>query len=379
MPTPGTSEKTSLSFLAAGDCGPVRGGQVQFPIDHYTALVRPVLATADVRVVNCMRTYSALGEDSEDAPQVRQSPEMARVFTDCAFDAVNFANNHICDSGFPAMLDTRDMFLRMGIAVTGAGKNLGEARQPAIIERNGIRVGYLGSCSVGRHGSDAGPNKPGISIVRVKTCYETRGPHAPVRVRTEPDPRDLDMLLSDIAALRREVDFVVPALHYGIIRVPRVVPDYHMTVARACVDAGADMVVGHSPHLPKAIEVYKGKVIFYSLGVFCMTKPFAAPEWSEPAWAHGTVRNYTDLDPDYPFMPYGKDSTRSLLAKATVTRDGAAKVSFLPMMIDSQYRTEVLRAGDPRFADMVRYMEWASEGLSHKFTVEGDEVIVTAP
>ena len=52
-------------------------------------------------------------------------------------------------------------------------------------------------------------------------------------------------------------------------------------------------------------------------------------------------------------------------------------VSFLPMMIDEQYRPEVLRAGDARFDDMVSYMDWASEGFDHTFTRHGDEVIVT--
>ena len=53
-------------------------------------------------------------------------------------------------------------------------------------------------------------------------------------------------------------------------------------------------------------------------------------------------------------------------------------MSYLPMLIDRQYRPEVLRAGDPRFDDMVAYMEWASEGFEHVFTCRGDEVLVTA-
>ena len=64
------------------------------------------------------------------------------------------------------------------------------------------------------------------------------------------------------------------------------------------------------------------------------------------------------------------------LAKAILSKDGIKQVSFLPMMIDKQYRPEVLRNGDPRFHDMVDYMEWASDGFSHKFTVDGDQVVV---
>lgn len=377
MPTTHEDNNREIVFLAAGDCGPVQDEICTFPVSHYSELIRPVMAGADLKVVNCMRTYSPLGSKYELAPQVQQSPEMARIFSDCGFNAVSFANNHVFDCGAEAMLDTRRLFREQGIQVTGAGVDLDDARQPAILAARGIRVGYLGSCSTGHHGSDAGPGKPGISTLRVKTEYETHGPHAPVRVRTEPDPNDLDMLVSDIAALRGKVQAIVPALHYGVIRLPRIIPDYHVTVARACIDAGADMVVGHAPHVPKGIEVYKGKVIFYSLGVFSMTKPFPSPTWKQPPWAHGTVRNHTDLDPLYPLMPYGKDSVLAILAKAVIGGDGIRRVSFLPMMMDSQYRTEALQAGDPRFTKVLQYMEWVSDGFAHRFTVDGDEVVVS--
>jgi hypothetical protein len=60
------------------------------------------------------------------------------------------------------------------------------------------------------------------------------------------------------------------------------------------------------------------------------------------------------------------------------TKAGVKEVSFLPMMIDNLYRPEVLRSGDPRFDDMVRYMDCASEGFDHRFATRGDEVVITA-
>ena len=372
------SPTKDISLLLAGDCGPVHGPKDGFPVEGYTELVRPVLDKADLRFVNCMRTYSSRGAYSELAPQVCQPPEMAEIFTNGRFDAITLANNHSYDSGPDAMLDTRALLLERGIKVTGAGRDIAEARQPAIVERNGIKVGYLGYCSVGQPGSEAGPGKPGIATLRVKTYYETHGAHEPVRIHTEPDPRHLKMLLEDISALRRQVDIVILAFHSGVIRLPRVISDYQVTVAHAAIDAGADLVVGHAPHIPKAIEVYNGKAIFYSLGVFAMTKPFESPSWHEPPWAHGAVRNHTDLDPEYPFMPYGKDTKRSLLAKVVVSKEGVKRVSFLPMMMDKRYRPEVLRHGDARFEDVLQYMEWVSDGMPHKFTVDGDEVVVTS-
>jgi hypothetical protein len=373
----GSHAPAEISFIGTGDCGPVHGPKDGFPIERYTELVRPTLETVDLRFGNCERQYSTRGTPSETSPHGCQPPEMAKIFTDCRFDAVTIANNHMYDFGPEALLDTRAMLLGHGIQVTGAGKNLDEAREPAIVERNGITVGFLGYCSVIPRDGAARPDKVGIAPLRVRTSYDTRGPHAPVRVTTEPDEHDLTMILDDIAALRRRVDVVIPAFHWGVIWVPRIIADYQVAVAHACIDAGADLVLGHHAHVPKAIEVYKGKAIFYSLSNFCMTKPFPSQAWSEPPWAHGALRNHTEQDPDYPLLPYGRDAKRSLLAKAVLTKAGVKRVSFLPMIIDTLYRPDVLRRDDPRFDDMVRYMDWASVGFDHAFAVDGDEVIVT--
>ena len=369
---------TEISFIGTGDCGPVHGPADGFPVERYTELVRPTLASVDLRFGNCERQYSARGVAKESAPHGRQPPEMAKIFTDCGFEAVTIANNHMYDAGPEALLDTRRLLLDKGIRVTGAGRNLAEAREPAIVEKHGIKVGFLGYCSVIPQGGEAGPDKVGIAPLRVKTDYELRGPHAPARVLTEPDEGDLKMILEDVAALRKRVDIVIPVFHWGVIWVPRVIADYQVTVAHACIDAGADLVLGHHAHVPKAIEMYQGKAIFYSLSNFCMTKPFPSPKWSEEPWKHGALRNHADQNPDMPLLPYGRDARRSLLAKAVFTKSGVREVSFLPMMIDHLYRPEMLHRGDGRFDDMVGYMDWASEGFDHHFEVRGDEVVVTS-
>jgi poly-gamma-glutamate synthesis protein (capsule biosynthesis protein) len=155
--------------------------------------------------------------------------------------------------------------------------------------------------------------------------------------------------------------------------VPRVIADYQRTVAKAAFDAGADLILGHHAHVPKAIEVMGGKTCFYSLSNFIMT--------SDPKVTGGAMdfeRNYgVPLDPAYPRMPYGVDGKRSLLAKAVISKAGV-RTSFLPALIDTQLRPEILHSGDPRFDDAVRFMEWASEGFAHAFEVQGDEVLVTA-
>jgi len=379
----GDGASSDIVLLGAGDCGPVHGPADGFPLEGYSALVQPVLSTADIRFGNCERQYSA-----RKAPQGKDvhgcaPPEMAEIFTNCGFDAVTLANNHMYDHGPEALLDTRSLFLGKGIQVTGAGKDLDEARQPAIVERKGVRVGFLGYCSFLPDGGAADINKAGIAPLRFSSTYEqTRykpeGLLTQTMVRTQVNDQDLRMVLDDISALRKRVDIVIVAFHWGVIWVPRVIAEYQVVAARACVDAGADLILGHHPHVPKAIEVYKGKGIFYSLGLFCMTKKPSDPHvsWTAPPWMHGALRNHTDLDPEYPFMPYGKDSKRALLAKATMSKSGIKSLSFIPMIIDRKYRPEPLQEKDPRFPDMVRYMEWASEGFEHKFVQQGNEVLV---
>ena len=374
-----SNDASEVSFLGTGDCGPIHSARDGYPLERFTELVRPVLASVDLRLGQCERQYSTRGTSMYgDAPHGRQPPEMAQIFAHCKFDVVTVASNHMYDYGPDALIDTRELFESMGMQVTGAGRDLEHARKPAIVERNGVRIGIIAYCAILPPGGEAGVNKVGVSPLRVKTTYETRGPHAPVRVLTEPDDKDLKMIVDDIAALRKQVDIVIPVFHWGVIWVPRIISDYQVTVAHACIDAGADLVLGHHAHIPKAIEVYKGKAIFYSLSNLCMTKGFPKGPWLEEPWKHGALRNHTDQDPDYPLLPYGENAKRTLLAKAILTKEGVKEVSFLPMMIDNRYRPEVLKKGDPRFDDMVNYMDWASDGFDHKFSVTGDEVRISA-
>lgn len=96
-----SAEAAEISFLGIGDVGPVPGPNDGFPIERYTELVRPTLAGVDLRFGNCERQYSdrganARGEDGQ--PHRRQSPSIAQIFTDCGFDAVTIANNHMWDN-----------------------------------------------------------------------------------------------------------------------------------------------------------------------------------------------------------------------------------------------------------------------------------------
>jgi poly-gamma-glutamate synthesis protein (capsule biosynthesis protein) len=245
-----------------------------------------------------------------------------------------------------------------------------------IVERGGVRVGFLAYCSVLREGYAATHDRPGVAPLRAHTYYEPAEYQAgmPPRVVTRPYDGDLAALVSDVSALRRTVDVVVLSLHWGLHFIPRAIADYQPIVANAAFDAGADVILGHHAHVPKAIAVHRGRVCFYSLSNFIMSAPPAKPERYETfANRYGVA-----LDPEYPHLPYGVDAKRSLIAKLVLSQRGVERASFLPVLIDRKLRPEVLKRSDARFDEAVQYMEWASEHYPHDFHVEGDEVVIGA-
>lgn len=365
-------ENKDVVLLGCGDVGPIHE-----PMDAYSVLARPTLAAGDIRFAQVERVYSDLG-----AMQVhgshnhgRGKPHMTSVFSDCGFNVVSVAGNHAMDWGEEALLDMIALFKKKGIQAIGGGRNLQESRQPAIVEHNGVRVALLAYCSAVREGYAAGPKKAGIAPLRAHTYYEPREYQAGLapRVITVPYEDDLEGMVQDIAAAKKAAHVVVVSFHWGIHFIPRVIADYQPIAAKAAFEAGADLILGHHPHIPKAIGVHSGKVCFYSLGTFIMS----TTSGTKPGRAAAFTKHYgTTLDPDYPNQPYGVDAKHSLIAKAVLSCEGVKKVSFLPVRIDKQLRPEVLHRGDPRFDETVNYMDWASEGFDHKFVAEGDEIVV---
>ncbi len=361
-----------LVLLGCGDVGPIHE-----PVSAYSTLAQPVLAGADLRFAQVERVYSTRGalQVHSGGAHSRVKPHMASVFTDCGFDVVSLASNHAMDWGEDALLDTIDLFREKGIPTVGAGRNLREARQPAIIERNGVRIAVLAYCSILQTGYAAGHDKSGIAPLRAHTYYEPFDYQAgvPPRVVTVPYEEDLAGMVEDVAAAKKAAHVVVLSLHWGIHFIPRMIADYQVTVAEAAFKAGADLILGHHAHAPKAIGTHRGRVCFYSLSNFIMSSTAKTPaQEAEFMKRYGVV-----MDPDYPHLAYGADAKRSLIAKAVLAREGVKRVSFLPVLIDKQLRPEILRHGDPRFDDAVRFMERVSEGYDHQFSVEGDEVRVT--
>ncbi|HEX3535610.1 MAG TPA: CapA family protein [Stellaceae bacterium] len=190
--------------------------------------------------------------------------------------AVGLANN--VNYGAAAILGSVAELDRRGIGHSGAGADLAAARAPAIVERGGLRVGFLQRSSVyWPTNHEATARGPGIAALRGHTAYQvpahkTRAevppmnrPGVPPIVVTWADRDYLAAFCDDIAALRHRADFVVASCHWGL---GEEVLDYMTEIAHAAINAGADIVIGHGPHYSLPVEVYRGKPIFYGLGSF---------------------------------------------------------------------------------------------------------------
>src|SRR6185437_9911916 len=153
--------------------------------------------------------------------------------------------------------------------------NLASASTPAILDRGGMRIGFVQRSSVyWPTNHEATANGAGIAVLRGHTAYQVPAhktrpeippmnrPGVPPEVVTWADRAYLKTFDDQIAALRRKTDFVVASCHWGL---GEEVLDYMTEIAHEAIDAGADIVVGHGPHYSLPIEVYKGKPVFYSL------------------------------------------------------------------------------------------------------------------
>ena len=200
----------------------------------------------------------------------------AAALTGASIRAVGLANN--VNYGEAAILASIARLDRAAISHTGAGPNRAAAHAPAIVERNGIRYGFLQRSSVyWPTNHEAGPHDPGIAVIRAHTAYQVpmhktrpeippmNRPGIPPIVVTWADSVSVSGFSDDIISLRPHCDILLASCHWGLGRDTMA---YMREIAHAAVEAGADIVIGHGPHYSLATEVYLGKPIFYGLGSF---------------------------------------------------------------------------------------------------------------
>ena len=203
--------------------------------------------------------------------------DFVKVLAELKINAAACANNvHFGDDAIKQSLSLLEKY---NIGHAGAGMNVREARRPAIFGAKDTTFGLLSYTSVfWPVGQAATESKAGVASVKVYTSYEPHRrlfemPGAPATTLTHPDEKQLQDVRNDIIELRKKVDVVIVYFHWGVSGQYEVC-QYQTTLGRSAVDAGADLVVGSHPHVIQAVEIYKGKAIFYSLGNFIFGSDF---------------------------------------------------------------------------------------------------------
>ena len=232
-----SAKSTTITVSSIGDC--TLGTDANFNpdtslnayynargADYFFQNVRPILEADDLTIVNMEGTLTT-EEQREDKTYAFKGPsEYAAILSGSSVEAANLANNHSRDYGEKSYTDTITALEDAGIATFGY-------ERADIMEIKGVKVGLTGIYELAEH-------------------MEKK-----------------QQVKENIAALKEAgAQLIIVNFHWGIEReyVPN---DTQKALARLAVDEGADLVIGHHPHVLQGVEKYKGRYIAYSLGNFC--------------------------------------------------------------------------------------------------------------
>lgn len=175
----------------------------------------------------------------------RTDPELADVLKNFNFAVVSLANNHTMNFGRRALENTLITLLKAGVEYAGAGSSELEAYNPCLIAKKGIAIAFLAYTD-----SDVVP----ASYFAATTTAGVAG-------------MDINKMTKAVKLAKERADFAIVSMHSG-----NEYKDYpnqpQINFARQAIDAGADLIIGHHPHIVQIAEKYKDKYIFYSLGNF---------------------------------------------------------------------------------------------------------------
>lgn len=251
-PTKSLGGQSAFTLAAAGDMMFSRGvaatsisqGDYRYPF----LKVAPILRRATLAMANLEGPLSDRGKQLN---MFRGDPRFLEGIQYAGIDLVSLANNHIMDYGTVAFLDTMERLTAAGVMYVGAGTNLTKARQGRLLNLGGVKVGFLAYTELG----------PGFTYTRAPQHWAAT-PELPGVTPARPD-----YLSEDIARLKTQADLVVVSIHWGqeYAHYPTAKQQY---LGKSALAAGADLVLGHHPHVIQGLAVTEEGIIAYSLGNF---------------------------------------------------------------------------------------------------------------
>ena len=240
-----TTESTrAWTLLAGGDVLMERSERLG--LDPFES-IEPPLGSSDLSVVNVEMAISDRGTPHDKTYVFRAPPSAARRIAAGGVRVANLANNHAMDYGGDALSDTIDLLEGAGVATIGAGGNIDEAYRYRILTTGGgVSVAFVGASLIVPSNFAAGSSTPGVASAH---------------------PPGLARVLDTIRAAGAAADAVVAIVHWGIERDP-CPDDAQRLLARQLLDAGADAVIGHHPHVLQPVVFTGEKLVAFSLGNF---------------------------------------------------------------------------------------------------------------
>lgn len=273
-----------VSLIAVGDISYSRGVErmvaKQKDINYPFQKVQDYLNGADL-VFGNLETPITQGREISDFEMVfRSNSGTEKALKQAGFSILSLANNHTPNFGEQGLIDTFKYLNTAGIKYVGAGENSQEANQPVYTEVKGIKFAFLAY------------NDPDV----VSPSYEAGNTNAGTAFMR------IDKMTEAVKEAKQKVDFVIVSMHSGVEYAEKP-NDSQVNFAHSAVDAGADLVIGHHPHVVQTMEQYKGKYIFYSLGNFVFDQPQT------------------------------QQTKEGLAVKIYFTKDGVNKISLLPVVM----------------------------------------------
>lgn len=251
---PAAYKDEPITLLVGGDVNMGRqigtkilAGDVGYPFLY----IGEVLKDADITFVNLESQLADLGGETQSPTNEYRfagPPEGAMSLASAGIDIVSVANNHMWDYGQDALFETFEHLGEAGVKYVGANPIPEHKYDATILEVHNQRVAFL-------------------AMTTLLNGYE-RYAQEYVSFNNEEE------IIKQIEGLRENVDYIFISIHTGTEY--KITPDDLMVrLAHRFIDAGADGIIGHHPHVPQPIEVYNEKPIFYSLGNFAFWQPFS--------------------------------------------------------------------------------------------------------
>ncbi|WP_019636464.1 CapA family protein [Paenibacillus fonticola] len=365
-------DNQTIDIIATGDI--ILGKDCEYLFDH----ARPLLQAADITVGQLEVTHT---DRAAHAAALGRTPQNLKPIADAGFDVLTLAGNHLMDYGKEGIEDTIQWLDEHHIHYVGAGMNLAESRRPAVLERKQLRVGFLNYNCVGPQETWAGQERAGNAYIHIVTHYELdhANPGGPPKVHTYAEPKTMGWMKEDIDKLKGECDFVVVALHKGLVHTPAKLVDYEYQVSYEAIDAGADLIISHHSHILKGVEWYKGKPIYHGLCNGFVYLPMEALHTGPlpDNWAERRKALFGfEPDKEYKNYPFHPEAKFTMFAKCTIDASGLIRTAVIPCYVNKTGQPELV-GQTQKGQEMFEYLRKITEaaGLNTSYEWDGNEIV----